>query len=290
MTTARPVLVTDSNAQLPAHVAAAAGITVVPLSISVGEAVYTEGVDLDADRFWQLLGAGAAPRVTTAAPSPGRFAEAYARLAAEGAATIVSIHVGAELSGTVNSARLAAETAGVPVRVVDSGTASFMLAGAVLEAAAAAADGAGVDETVAVAQAAAAATGNVSIFGGLELARAGGRLAGDAPSPGDAIPVVSLAGGSITVVGSVRDAGEAADMMADHVRAAGPRLRCGIGHADAPMAALADLLEGRLRAAGAALSVDRYRVGPSVGVHTGPGTVGVVFYPAAVTGRSRPAG
>jgi fatty acid-binding protein DegV len=119
--------------------------------------------------------------------------------------------------------------------------------------------------------------GNVFIVGALALAARGGRLAPDALE-GEGLPVLALEGGKMQPVSRVRDADEAVEAMARYVeeRSGGRRLRIGVG--DGLAGDLADALEGRLRAGPAVDELVRYEVGPSVGAHTGPGTVGAVFF------------
>jgi fatty acid-binding protein DegV len=78
-------------------------------------------------------------------------------------------------------------------------------------------------------------------------------------------------------VGRVADLEAAAGAMASYVRAAGASLRVGVGLADAATLPLVTALEDRLRVAPEVDELVRYRIGPSVGVHTGPGTVGAMF-------------
>jgi DegV family protein with EDD domain len=275
-------LVTDSNSQLPPELAARYGVEVVPLTVTVDGVAHLEGVDLDADGFYARFAGGRTPVVSTSQPSPGQFVDVYQRLADAGATEILSIHIGSAISGTLNSARLAAQGSAVPVRLVDTGTASFGVACCVWEAGEALARGAGVEEAASVAEQLAATVGNVFIVRALDLARAGGRLAqGVDAGTGDAIPVLSLVGGEITVVGTAATTAEAADVMAGRVTAAGPRLRVAVGVADAAAAAVAGAIEDRLQGDERVLEVVRYRVGPSVGVHSGPGTAGAFFYPAS---------
>ncbi|MDP1807155.1 MAG: DegV family protein [Acidimicrobiales bacterium] len=171
-------LVTDSNAQLPPELAERYGVEVVPLSVTIDGEEYLEGVDLDAAEFYARF-QRRRPVVSTAQPSPGRFAEAYEAVAASGATEILSIHIGSSVSGTVNSARLASQVAPVPVRIVDTGTASFAVSLCLWEAAEAIAAGATLEEAAAAAERVGAAVGNVFVVGALDVARAGGRLAGD---------------------------------------------------------------------------------------------------------------
>ncbi|MEA2826140.1 MAG: hypothetical protein QOG43_579 [Actinomycetota bacterium] len=273
-------IVTDSNSQIPPELAARLGIVVVPLTVTVDGVDYQEGVDLGADDFYARFESGT-PQVATSQPSPGAFALAYQALADAGVAVIVSVHIGSAISGTVNSARLAAGGAAVPVRIVDTGSASFAIAFAAWEAAEAAAGGATVDEVVAAAERVSGLVGNVFVVGGLALARAGGRLAEDATADagGLAIPVLTLAGGAVRALGTAADIDQAVRIMADHVRAGGTSLRVGISVADPGTLPVVEALEDLLRDAPEVGELIRYRVGPSVGAHTGPGTAGAMFYP-----------
>ncbi len=275
-------LVTDSNSQIPPSLVARYGITVVPLPVRIDGVDYLEGVDIDADDFYRRFESGT-PLVATAQPSPGQFAAVYDRLVAEGAEAILSVHIGSVLSGTINSARLAVAATGltVPVRIVDTGTASFAITLCAWAAAEALADGGDIEDAARAAEETAATVGNVFVVRALDQARRGGRLAAGetAPDPA-AIPVLSMDGGAMHVVGQAADLTEVADLMAAHVRAAGCDLRVGIGVADAAVTPMWDELERRLAGAPEVREVVRYRVGPSVGVHTGPGTVGAMYAPA----------
>ena len=276
-------LVTDSNAQLPDDLARRYAIDVVPLTVTVDGVEYLEGVDIGADDFYARFQSGR-PSVSTAQPSPGRFAAAYEAVAERGATEILSVHIGSSVSGTVNSARLASQVSPVPVRIVDTGTASFAVSLCLWEAAEAVAGGASLDEAAAVAEAAGSRVGNVFVVGALDIARSGGRLGGGVTGDdANAIPVLTLAGGVMQEIDTATDLDAAARAMADFVCHAGTgtrSLRVGVGLADAGMLPLVTALEDRLRSAPQVREMVRYRIGPSVGAHTGPGTVGIMFVPA----------
>ncbi len=155
-------LCTDSSAQLPASVVAAHELEVVPIGITVDGTPWDEG-DLDVELFYARLSAGS--RATTSQPSPGRFAETYAALAARGVREVLSIHVASNVSGTIGSAELAAREAPVPVTVVDTGTASFGVGVCVLAAAEAIAAGGSAAEAVAAVERLAPSIGNVFVAG-----------------------------------------------------------------------------------------------------------------------------
>lgn len=293
MTIRTTAVVTDSNAQLPGQLVDRYGIRVVPLTVVVDGIEYAEGVDLDADGFYAKFDAGSPmggppPSVVTSQPSPGRFVDAYRAAAEAGADEILSIHIDSGVSGTLNSARAAAATAPLRVRLVDSGTTSFGIGCCVWEAAESLDQGASIDEAADVAISVAASLGNVFVVRALELAAAGGRVvleASGAAAPGDrepggAIPVLSLVGSRLDVVGRAADMDEAAALMADFITGAGEHLRVAVGIADRSSEPLRLALEAHLDGHPSVKERVRYRVGPSVGAHTGPGTVGAFFYPS----------
>ena len=119
-------LVTDSSALLPADLRARFDVDVVPLTVVVDGEAFAEGVDLTTDAFYERLAAGAT--VSTAAPPPGVFLQAYERAAQRGASAILSVHIGSNTSATLDSARVATRESTVPVELVDTGTASFPVA------------------------------------------------------------------------------------------------------------------------------------------------------------------
>src|SRR5215468_1427369 len=107
MAVAAPVaVVTDSTACLPAELAAASGVYVVPLTVVVDGVAGMEGEDVSPADVAKAL--ATRREVTTSRPAPEHFAEVYRRLLAAGAPGVVSVHLSARLSGTYDSALLAA--------------------------------------------------------------------------------------------------------------------------------------------------------------------------------------
>lgn len=190
------------------------------------------------------------------------------------------MHIGSELSGTLNAAQIAARTAPVPVRLVDSRAASFIIGCAVWEAAEALATGVTIEQAATRAEWVAGVCGNVFVVGTLAFARAGGQLAGD-PAVAVGVPVLRPADGKLETVGQAATAEEAAVLLGDTVAQAGTGLRVGIADSDPSSVPVADHLVRRLEASPDVREIIRYRVGPSVGVHTGRGTASAVFYSTA---------
>jgi hypothetical protein len=178
-------VVTDSTACLSPELTAGGGIRVVPLRVVLGGRAADEDTTpgggapdggagrgsktglvpaVNVTQVEAILRAGG--RVGTASPSPDQFADAYAAAAAGGAEAIVSVHLSGRLSGTLNSASLAAASAPVPVHVVDSQSIGMGLGIAVLTAAAAAHAGAAA---AAVAAAAASRAASLHSYFALTL-------------------------------------------------------------------------------------------------------------------------
>lgn len=268
-------LVTDSNAQMPAELVERYGIVVVPLTVTVDGVDYAEGIELDADAFYALFQQGT-PQVTTSQPSPGRFLAAYRLLVDAGASEIVSVHIGSELSGTLNAARSASTRCPVPVHLVDTHTGSFGIAFAAWEAAEALLAGADAAAAVRAAEQLLPRVANVFVVRALDLAAAGGRIRVD-DDLDDLIPLLTLLGGDVVVVDRVKNVDEAAEGMARQVLAAGSGLRVAVGVADSGAAPLWQALEQRLLGHPQVDEFVRFRIGPSVGAHTGPGTAGAFF-------------
>ncbi len=271
-------LVTDSNAQLPADLRDRYQVGVVPLTVVLDDQPYQEGVDITTAEFYERLGAGAS--VSTAAPSPGAVLELYEQQGAAGATEILSIHIGSNTSATVNAASVAAGSSPVPVEIVDTGTASFAVACCVWAAGEALAAGADAGYAADVARRVADQLGNVFIVGALELARRGGRLAAGA-AEGEGVPVLALADGQMQPVGRAHDVESAVDAMTDYFVdvAAGASQRVGVGDAVTP--GLAEEYARRLSERPEVAELVRYEIGPTVGAHTGAGTVGACFFPVA---------
>jgi len=127
-------LVTDSTCDLPAEILAKYQIEIVPLTVHFDEDTYYDKVDLDSEEFYKMM-ESAADLPTTSQPSVGLFMDKYQKLAAE-YDQIISIHLSSALSGTCESARLAAaQLDDLNVEIIDSKSTSTGLGFMVLLAA-----------------------------------------------------------------------------------------------------------------------------------------------------------
>jgi DegV family protein with EDD domain len=273
-------IVTDSTADLPAEVLLERSVTVVPLTVSLDGHDYLDGVDISAAEFYSRLQASAG-QATTSQPSPASFAECYARLLAEHEG-VVSIHISSALSGTLDAAQQGAALVDAGrVRVVDSGLVSMPLGLMVLAAAKMAQAGRDANEIDAALDALRGASRVYFMVGTLEHLRRGGRIGRASALLGSVLqvkPVLTIADGQVTPLERVRTQERALARVIELARAAdqGQGICAIVGHAAAESqaeriaAGLDDLCESLLI----------QPLGPVVGAHAGPGTVGVGCYPA----------
>ena len=166
-------VVTDSTASLPPEVAEARGIAVVPLQVVIGAEAYDEGSE-DATPERVAAALREFLPVSTSRPAPAVLLDAYERAALAGAKQIVSVHISGEMSGTFESAQLAARDAPVRVVCVDSRQVGVATGYAALAAADAIGEGRSVEDAAEAAERRAAACSSLFYVDTLEYLRRGG--------------------------------------------------------------------------------------------------------------------
>lgn len=276
-------IVTDSTAYLPAEVVERHGIEVVPLHVVVGGRDHVEGGDITPEQVAAALREYTI--VSTSRPTPQVFAEAYQRLADDGATAIVSIHLSSQMSGTVEAARLAAAEASVPVEVVDSETIGMAMGFAVVTAAESAAGGAEAGAVVEAARSRLEPSGVLFYVDTLEHLRRGGRIGAASALLGSALaikPILAVRGGRIVPVEKVRTSSRAVAriiaMVVEHVEKGGRVVDLAVHHLDAADRAEQIAAELRTVVPGSPLVVV-VELGAVVGAHVGPGTVAIAVSP-----------
>jgi len=271
-------IVTDSSCDLPDDAVARHRIEVVPLTIRFGEEEFVDREQLSGDEFWRRLTTGTS-LPETAAPPVGRFQQAFNRLVSGGADGIVVICISSKISATLQSANLAAEqfSAGVPVRVVDSGLVSAALGLAAIAAAELAASGAPIDEVEAAARSA-CERGRIYVTPDtLEYLRRGGRIGGAQALIGgllDVKPLIAFEDGRVAAAGRVRSRKKALAAILDHVAEQGGAVdRLAVVHSDPEdlpqfLTSLREVYPDEPMVA---------RIGSVVGTHIGPNSLGVTY-------------
>ncbi len=276
-------IVTDSTAYLPAAVVTAHGIHVVPLHVVIGGTEFSEGVDVTTAEVAAAL--RAFRPVSTSRPAPQAFLDAYEKAAAGGAEAIVSIHISADMSSTVESAHLAAQQSPVPVHVVDSRSLGMAMGYAVVSAAVSAAAGVPADDVAAQALARSEAATVVFYVDTLEHLRRGGRIGSASAFLGSALaikPILGLVDGHIRPLEKVRTSARALarleELTATAAEAAEHGVDIAVHHLDS--ASRAEDLVTRLRErVSTAHEVTLVELGAVVGAHVGPGTLAVAVSP-----------
>jgi len=261
------VVCTDSSALLTKHDISRLGIEVVPIAIVLdGELVQA---DLDPDSFYACLAAGAT--VATSQPSPAEFAAVYAAAAARGARSVISIHLDERISGTAGSAVIAARYAPIAVDVVAAETASFGVGICARAAAEALAAGASPRAAATLARRLGTTVRNVFVAPGAP----GGRVSQPA-----GWTLLVFADGETRPLATCEGAVEAVDLMVEHILASSRPIRAAVGHAAAVSEPAADDLAAKLASSASVRELERYRVGPAVGAHTGPFSLGAFWWPS----------
>ncbi|HVX20828.1 MAG TPA: DegV family protein [Acidimicrobiales bacterium] len=271
-------VVTDSACDLTEELAAANGIVVVPLTIRFGDEELLDRRDLSPAEFWRRC--KASPTLPeTAAPSPGAFQEAFAGAAACGADGVLCLTISSGVSATYQSAVAGAEgLAGqVDVRVVDTRFLTMGQGLLCLAAAEAAAAGASLDELVDLVTGLIARTRVYGVVGTLDHLQRGGRIGGAAALVGSLLsikPVIQVQGGRVEQESKQRTRARALDYLVGKALAEAPLERVAISNGAADdIDAVVSRLDG-LEVAHELIVVD---LGPVVGTHAGPGTIGLSY-------------
>ena len=277
-------IVTDSTSQLTHEQGAAHNISIVPMTIIIDGVEYSEGLDLTTESFYDSIGDGV--MLSTSQPSPATFIETYQRLVAEGATEILSVHLSEANSGTLNSARLAAGEVSVPVHLIDSKMTSYGLGVIALGMADHVASGGTAETAVLEAEQLIPAISTVFILQDMKYVLRGGRIRQpELPSGTDDVPILAGPGGYYALIGTGRTIDDLTDQMAaallegDHLR------HVAVAHAAPDTIDFTEGLEARLGSSELVESVHRYRMGPSIAVHTGPGTAGGFTSPTNVPSK-----
>jgi DegV family protein with EDD domain len=278
------VIVTDSTACLPADLVARQGIRVVPLHVVMDGEQFSEGVDVTTAEVAAAL-RNFTP-VSTSRPSPQAFLDVYEAAAAGGAEAILSVHISSQMSGTVESATLAACRSPIPVEVVDSRSLGMAMGYAVLSAARAAQQGRGAKMLAAIASSRAKAATVIFYVDTLEHLRRGGRIGAASALLGSALsikPLLALSDGHIEPIEKVRTSARALSRLEElALRAAqaasGTGVDIAVHHLDSQTRAgeLADRLRARVPPTA---TVELVELGAVVGAHVGPGTIAVAVSP-----------
>jgi len=269
-------IVTDSLADIPLSLMQGLDITIVPCTVQLGNKTYRDKLDLSTTEFYRLLATTPKPP-TTSNPAVGVFEDVYRRLART-TSQIISIHVASSLSGTWNSARLAAQNVkqDLPamIEVVDSQQLSMAQGWLVVLAARAAARGGNLTEIIELVEAALARPRLIAMLDTLEYAQRSGRLGKAASMVGAMLnvkPLLSITRGEVLPLGAARTQHHALERLVEIA------LEQGLGQEIAIVHCYAEVLARRLKQLLTAHIPEKQitlaETGPVSGTHVGPGVV-----------------
>ena len=274
-------IVTDSSCDLPPELVQRGDIRVVPCSVSFGDQTYRDGLDIDRERFYEML-TGGTVFPTTSQPAVSEFQELFESLRGEGR-EVVAILLSAQLSATVNSATQAknALDENGPIDIVDSEQTSMGLGFMASAAAKMAADGASREDIVAKVLDLRSRTHSYVMLDTAEYLRRGGR-AGRAQSflvsALQVKPIIGIVNGVVSPMGRPRTRRKGLNEVASRIQGLGPLENAAVMYTTHPDDA--EAIGQRIEAT-ASIEVIRARFSPVLGAHIGPHALGAAVVRAA---------
>jgi len=281
LTSDNTAIVVDSTADFPEAHERFPNWRVVPLYVRFGDESFRDYVELGPRDFYERLKASAA-LPTTSQPTPADFLAAYEELA--GYERILSIHISSKLSGTFESARVAAdELGGGKVKLIDSETASAAISMLGLAIQRLLERGTTDEEIDALVERYKGESGLLFTVDTLEFLAKGGRIGKAAKFAGQLLnikPILGISDGVVEPIGRVRGAAKAFAEFQKRFTAEtddSETLRVGIAHADSPerAAQLEKMVAGERPQAQIEIVTT---LGAVVGTHAGPGTIGFFWF------------
>lgn len=275
-------LVTDTMSQLPAEAVEKYNLHLVPVSVIFNGQPYREGIDISSEEFYDRL-TESDELPTTTQPSPGDFQQVYEPLADEGV-DIISIHPPETLSGTINSARQAAQMVeGTRITVIEVPWIALAEGFIVLEAARAIEGGASYDEVLERINELIPRQNLIFALDTLEYLHKGGRIGGAQALLGSLLrvkPILYLKDGRVEPLDRVRTwsrvPGRLLGLMSEMLGPGDAPIHVGVLHARNLDAARQ--LENEIRQQYDIAELYTSEIGPVIGTHVGPGALGVAFY------------
>lgn len=281
---ARLKVITDSTCDLPSRCFKDNQIGIVPINIQFGASTFEEGITIDPPTFYKKVDElGMLPK--TSQPSVGQFAEAYRAAAAAGYDSVLSLHVTGKLSGTVNSAALAAQEVAQEIKVIpfDSMAGSAALGYMCVEAVQMARAGKSVDEILARLKAVRPHVRISLSLATLRYAQMSGRISNLQSILASLLnvqPIISLQNGLLLPNGRVRSRAAALDRLVEMAKqaAADRPVKFAVIHGQVPVEA--EELMARAKESLHCVEAFVKEIAISLAVHFGPGVIGTVLYPA----------
>jgi DegV family protein with EDD domain len=280
LTPANTAIVVDSTADFPQAPERYPNWRIVPLYVRFGVESFRDYVELGPTEFYARLRESPVPP-TTSQPTPGDFQGVYEQLGRY--KRVYSLHIAGTLSGTVESARTAAAEFGDRIHVVDTETASAAVAMLGLSIQRRLDRGTSDEEIEAVVERHRRYSQLIFTLDTLDYLARGGRIGRASAWAGQLLkvkPILTIRGGEVIPLKRVRGNRRAFQEFIDAFEAGSddrPELRAAIAHADAPDRA--EALKEMVRRTRPKAELELVTtLGPVVGTHAGPGTVGLFWF------------
>lgn len=273
-------IVTDGTSSLTLDQSEQLGIKIAPIYINFDEKTYRAGIDLGDEEFYRLLSASK-KLPTTAQPTEADFLELYNNLA-EQAEEIVTIVISHQMSATIKSAEMAREQFHtVPVHIIDSDSASLGLGMMAMAAARAAQQGEDAQAVLKLVENLKQKMNVIFTVSTLEYLHKGGRIGGATAFLGSALdikPILYIKDGRIEPLERQRTRKRSISRLVEIMEQKVEKkpLHVAIIHGNVPEEA--KQLEQTVRSEFNCVEVLISDMGPVIGVHAGPGTLGLAFY------------
>lgn len=273
-------IITDSSCDLPKEIVSDLGVKIVPLSVSFGAETFREGIDIGPDEFYRRM-AGYPGLPKTSQPAPADFQNTIDEVIQLGDEPLV-LTITSALSGTYNSACIAAEPYGEKVTVIDSHNGTLGLGLLVMRAVEMIKQGLPRQAIIEHIHRLRERIHTIVLLNTTENVVKGGRLpriAGTVASVLDLKPIIAkIPGGFIKQIGAVRGRKQSFRHAVELMRAE-PRLwpetRVGITHSNCLDDAL--MLKGMIVEALSPLDTIVAYMGSSIGTYAGIGGITVSF-------------
>ncbi len=282
-------IVTDSVATIPKAITEELEIHWVPYYVHRGKDVLRDLVTIDCESFYRWL-PNAKELPTTANPSSADYEEIYDNLAEAGIREIVSIHITSRGSGAYQAAKIAKDTIierlpDLKIEVIDSLNVSMCQGWMVIEAARAALAGASYDAIAEKVKSMIPITQMLQTADTLKYLHMGGRIGKAKHLMGSVLnikPIISMKDGEIVPLGQARSRKKVYLLMVDKIEATiSPRGKIKVAYVHAAaldeVEKLKAMVEERVAVAESLIA----ELPPALGVHTGPGTTGLCYFPVS---------
>ncbi|MGI5970297.1 MAG: DegV family protein [Oscillospiraceae bacterium] len=274
-------IITDSTCDISRNERKEMGITVVPLTINFNNHIYKDGYDLTNAEFYDML-ASAQKLPTTSQINPGEFEETFSKFVEDGD-EIVGIFISSELSGTVQSAHIAANAVR-PERifVVDSRSTTFGLALLLREAVRLRDEGR--TSAAEIAKRIQLMSLNLKMFGvvdTLKYLKMGGRMSSGAAAIGGflgILPVITLRDGRLELLGKARGDSGSVRMLAQMLKKYPPAPDSEIAFGNSAAPERMEKFISELRPLLGKAHIYKSEIGSVIGTHTGPGLIGIGYF------------